>query len=77
MSINNPGFNKENIKQYDFSSGFILKANQSMSFLGIEKDEVIQPMLVNGMLTIGPLSWSPEQLTEEINKGVWIFQATS
>ena len=58
-------------KQYDFSRGCILKANQDMPFLGVEKGDVMPVVLEDGILIVGPLSWSPEQLTQEINEGIW------
>lgn len=59
---------------YDFSNGCTLKANEDMAFLGVSKGDVIQLRNENGTLVVGPLSWSPEQLTEEINNNVWTLE---
>lgn len=64
-------------KKYDFSNGCTIKANEDMDFLGVGKGDVLEVKFDGQYLRVGPLGWSPEQLTEEINKGVWTFEKKS
>ena len=61
-------------KQYDFSNGCILKANKDLPFFGIDKGDSIRLNLENGYLKVGPLSWDVEQLTKEIDEGIWTIE---
>ena len=69
--------NKTEQKQYDFSNGCIIKANKDLPFFGLEKGDVLPISLDGDILRVGPLSWSTEQLTNEINDGIWSIEDKS
>jgi putative AlgH/UPF0301 family transcriptional regulator len=75
MSIENMNMNSAE-KKYDFSKGAVLKANEEMAFLGVEKGQEITVQNDGQYLRIGPLTWSAEQLEEEIKNGVWTLERT-
>ncbi|MDB4984754.1 MAG: hypothetical protein JWM20_933 [Patescibacteria group bacterium] len=62
--------------KYDFQNG-IIKANEDMAFLGISKGDTLQPKFDGTYWAVGPLTWSAEQLAEEIDGGTWTFEKTS
>lgn len=64
-------------KVYDFSKGCTLVANSDIAFLGIKKGDAINLNFDGHILRVGNLSWSPEQLTEEIDKNIWTFEKQS
>lgn len=78
MSLENQGLSNElplqAKKEYDLSKGAVLKANQDMAFLGIAKGDRIEVKFDGEYLKVGPLGWDAEQLTKEINDGVWTLE---
>jgi putative AlgH/UPF0301 family transcriptional regulator len=62
--------------QFDFSNGCTLKANQDMPFLGVKKDDILKLEFNGTLLAIGPLSWEPDRLAEEIKRNIWTLEKT-
>ncbi len=75
MDLENQNVNNKNsAEKYDFSKGCILRANRDLPFLGISKNSIIEVKNDGEYLRVGSLTWSSDQLKQEIEDKVWTME---